>query len=72
MTQFDYRVRETSKGFTIETKKPVWWGLGLIKKWVHISSYSGLPDQPFYFATIQRAVDGAINDIKEKILSDIT
>ena len=59
-----YRFTETEKGWIVEKQVSRFC---IFSKWVHVTSYSGLPNEPFYYSSAERALSGAIAQIKEEI-----
>lgn len=60
-----FRIKKYKKGWIVEYRKPIWFGLK--HKWIHVTSYTGLPDNPFYYPTPERARKGALDQIKDDI-----
>lgn len=63
-----FRIKKYKKGWIVEREVYKWhWFFGIQKKWLHVTSYSGLPDNPFYYRTPEGAREGALSQIKEEI-----
>ena len=60
-----YRLKKYKKGWIVEYKKLVWFGLRY--KWNHVTHYSGLEELPYYYDNPEAARDGALREIGEQI-----
>jgi len=60
MENLELRIRKTKKGYVVETLEKTFWK----NKWVHVISYSGLPDSPFYFRTYEIALEELIKYLR--------
>jgi hypothetical protein len=57
------RIRHVEdKGFVIEIQRSL--------KWVHIISYYGMSDKPYYYSSYNSAMDDLLKEIKWKIIRD--
>ena len=59
-----YRLKKYKKGWIVEVRVNYF----VFNKWFHVTSYSGLPNDPFYYKTPEGAIDGALRTIKEEII----
>lgn len=50
------RVKEHPKGWAVEIQHKKWYGK---KYWIHIESVSGMRDEPWYYKTMDIAVEEA-------------
>ena len=50
------RVKKYSKGWVVERQIKKWWGK---KYWIHIEAVSGIDAQPWYYKTMDDAVEEA-------------
>ena len=50
------RVQKYPQGYSVEIEKKTWYGK---KYWVHIISYYGRPDKPYYYLDFDMAVKEA-------------
>ena len=63
-----YRLKKYKKGWIVEYQTVYFsFFFFTIKEWKHITHWAGLPDQPYYYKTPEKARDGALREIKEKI-----
>jgi hypothetical protein len=66
----NFRITKHKKGFLIEIQKYKWSLFGIKKYWTHFSSYSGIPEQPFYFSNFEMAMNEMLKEIKWEVLAD--
>ena len=63
-----YRLKKYKKGWIVEREINKWHLFyGVVKKWKHITHYSGMPENPYYYKTAEGARDGALSHIKNEI-----
>lgn len=62
-----YRIQKYPRGFVVEVKVTY---LFFFTKWVHIISYSGLRDCPFYYSTFENAYNEFVIQQRYDILSN--
>jgi hypothetical protein len=55
------RIKKYPKGWVVEIQKKKWWGK---KYWIHIESVSGIESQPWYFSSMEIAVEEASKHFK--------
>ena len=68
----NFRIVKTKKGYRVDIQKTKWRVLGLKKYWTHFISYSGLPDQPFYYSTFEMAMSEMLKEIRWKVLENFS
>lgn len=60
-----FRIVKHKKGYLIEYKvKKLFY-----TKWVHFTSYSGLPNEPYYYSTFQLALDDLQREIRKQVIN---
>jgi len=40
---------------------------GIVRKWKHVTHWAGMPENPFYYKTLEDAREGALREIKDQI-----
>ncbi len=58
----NFRIVKTNKGFRVDILKSKWSLFGIKKYWTHFISYSGIPDEPFYYSSFDMAMSEFDND----------
>lgn len=64
------RVKEYPQGWLSEIRKPHWTIFGIRYKWTHFISYTGIPERPFYFSTMEAAVFETILVIEKQMYGE--
>lgn len=62
----NYRIKETNKGWIVQQQVSRWSLFGMKTGWKTFITYWGHPE-PFPYQTKERAINGLMNEIKEKI-----
>jgi hypothetical protein len=62
-----YRLKHYKQGWIVEVKIYYCFVFFKYAKWKHITHYSGLPENPYYYDTPEKAREGALYQIKGDI-----
>ena len=57
----NFRFKHNNQGWIVEYKE------SRFSRWKHLTNFSGLEDMPYYYKTAEKARDGALDAIKDKI-----
>lgn len=61
LININVRVKRYPKGWAVEIQKTKWYGK---KYWVHIISVSGITDEPWYYQSMEMAIEQAAKYLK--------
>lgn len=63
-----YRIKKYKQGWIVEKQVYKWHiFFGIVRKWRHVTHWAGLPENPFYYDTPEKARDAALLEIKQQI-----
>jgi hypothetical protein len=65
----NFRIRKIeNKGFLVEQKQFKWSLFGIGSYWTHFISYNGLPSEPFYYDTFDRALEDFKKELSYELI----
>ena len=62
-----FRLKKHKQGWIVEVKKAYWTPIGIFHKWVHVTHWAGMPENPYYYKTPESARNGALDEIRDEI-----